>query len=491
MSDRAAYVHAGELPDGWAWAELGSLGEWYGGSTPSKGNVANWNGDVPWISPKDMKQERIRETADHLTQAALSNGGPALVPSGAVVMVVRSGILRHTVPLAVTDLSATLNQDMKALVPYSGIDPDYLCWALRAHQAQILKTCTKHGTTVHNIVTESLHRLAVPIAPLPEQRRIVEKIEALLSEIANGVENLNAVDQKLDTYRQSVLKAAVTGELTRDWRRNRSQVVEAVPNSGSLPFKPPFEVPAGWRWATIGDLGSVSGGLTKNRKRSAHALQAPFLRVANVYHDELRLDDVHQVGLTERELEKTRLERDDLLVVEGNGSIDQIGRVALWDGSISDCVHQNHLIRVRFPYSALSRYALTWLLSPPGRSAIEAVAASTSGLHTLSIRKVSALPIPLPPDDELGEILGAVERASTADKSTNSAIASETARAASLRRSILNSAFAGRLVAQDPSDEPASEMLARIRAERTNAPKTSGRRGRPRKKGRTNEGANA
>jgi type I restriction enzyme S subunit len=87
--------------------------------------------------------------------------------------------------------------------------------------------------------------LPVPVAPLSEQHRIVEKIETLLSDIANGVESLNAVDRNLSSYRQSVLKAAVTGDLTRDWRRNRSQVFEAVPNSRSLPFKPPFEVPAG------------------------------------------------------------------------------------------------------------------------------------------------------------------------------------------------------------------------------------------------------
>ena len=150
-------------------------------------------------------------------------------------------------------------------------------------------------------------------------------------------------------------------------------------------------------WATIGSVGEVMGGVTKNRRRSSYPLRLPYLRVANVYANELRLDDVQEIGVLEKELGRLLLQPYDLLVIEGNGSIDQIGRVAVWDGSIDPCIHQNHIIKVRFGGSVDSKYALYWLLSPLGRDEIVKVASSTSGLYTLSLSKVSALPIPLIP----------------------------------------------------------------------------------------------
>ena len=140
----------------------------------------------------------------------------------------------------------------------------------------------------------------------------------------------------------------------------------------------------------------MSGALTKNKQRDGHKLFRPFLRVANVYSNALRLEEVHNIGVTESELDRVELRRFDLLVVEGNGSLDQIGRVALWDGSIQGCVHQNHLIKVRFGTELLAWYALIWCLSPLGRSLIEQFASSIAGLYTLGISKVENLPITVP-----------------------------------------------------------------------------------------------
>ena len=144
---------------------------------------------------------------------------------------------------------------------------------------------------------------------------------------------------------------------------------------------------SGWAWSCIGDLGEVSGGLTKNSSRSGLSNQLPYLRVANVYANELRLDDISQLGVKDTELKRVLLKKGDLLVVEGNGSIDQIGRVAEWQGQITPCTHQNHLIKIR-PFTPDGRFILYWLLSADGRDEIVRVASSTSGLHTLSLSKV-------------------------------------------------------------------------------------------------------
>jgi len=174
------------------------------------------------------------------------------------------------------------------------------------------------------------------------------------------------------------------------WKRKYDE--PAPPDTEGLP-----ELPEGWVWTLIEQIGDILGGLTKNSKRKLYPLQIPYLRVANVYADELRLDEIKQIGVEESELNRVLLEKNDLLVVEGNGSIDQIGRVAIWNGSIAPCVHQNHLIKVRLLLPQMAKYVLNWLLSVGGRENITKVASSTSGLYTLSLSKVSSLPVPLPP----------------------------------------------------------------------------------------------
>jgi len=104
------------------------------------------------------------------------------------------------------------------------------------------------------------------------------------------------------------------------------------------------ELPEGWGWFKLASLSDVSGGLTKNQKRNTLPIRRPFLRVGNVYANRLELSDMHDTGISETETERVTLVKGDILVVEGNGSVDQIGRVAVWNGAIEGCVHQNHLI---------------------------------------------------------------------------------------------------------------------------------------------------
>jgi type I restriction enzyme S subunit len=166
--------------------------------------------------------------------------------------------------------------------------------------------------------------------------------------------------------------------------------------------------------------------------------------------------------------------------------------VALWDVSISPCVHQNHLIKVRFFQTDVSRYALHWLLSSEGREYIKRVASSTSGLYTLSLSKVKALPIPLSPLKEQRIIVEEVERRLSVVDKLEATVEENLKQADALRQSILKLAFSGELVPQDPDDEPASVLLERIRSERE-AAKPKFRKGRksnarPARGGQTEQG---
>lgn len=148
----------------------------------------------------------------------------------------------------------------------------------------------------------------------------------------------------------------------------------------------------------LSELATITGGLTKNSKRNAFNLKMPYLRVANVFFNRLDLNEILEIGVREDEIGKTLLQTGDLLFVEGNGSIEQIGRVAIWDGSISPILHQNHLIKARFhKKTILPEFALFYFMSQEGRQQIISKSVSTSGLNTLSVNKISSLILPMPP----------------------------------------------------------------------------------------------
>jgi type I restriction enzyme, S subunit len=464
----------------------------------------------PWVSPKDMKAEIIHDTEDYITEAAVASSATKFVPAGSVLMVMRSGILRHTFPVATNADRVTVNQDLRALIPAAGINPRYIAHYLRGIQRQVLDRCSKDGTTVQSVEVSALERVRVPIAPAAEQPRIVARIDALFAEIAEGEGALQRARQGLDTWRRALLKAAVTGELTRDWRAanrptaagadllarihaerqalganhsrgRRAGTAEPLITS-ALP-----RLPEGWVWARLHELGEVSGGLTKNPDREGFPHKLPYLRVGNVQMGRLDLTEVTEIGVRPEEQGRLLLGQNDLLIVEGNGSIDQIGRCALWNGEIRPCVHQNHIIKVRFSEPALSSWALRWLLSPSGREAIKNVASSTSGLHTLSISKIQNLPIPVPPLEEACVVLRVLEASLAIASDAKDECEKLMRDRIALRQSILKAAFEGRLVPQDPTDDPATALLARLRGGRAGANASRGRRGRKRNRPETLE----
>src|SRR5687767_5663096 len=114
-------------PPSWSRASLGSLGRWSGGGTPSKDDASFWSdGSIPWVSPKDMKVLRIRDSEDHISADAVQKSAAKLIEAGSVLIVTRSGILEHTLPVAVADIQVTVNQDLKALSVYEGIEPSFV-----------------------------------------------------------------------------------------------------------------------------------------------------------------------------------------------------------------------------------------------------------------------------------------------------------------------------------------------------------------------------
>ncbi len=368
------------------------------------------------------------------------------------------------------------------LRPKVEIDHRYLGYFFGSKEYKDYITKKALGVNINNLRRGDLEESLVPVAPLDQQKRIVAEIEKQLSRLDEAVANLKRVQANLKRYKAAVLKAAVEGRLVEteaglarregrsyetgeqllqriletrrsQWQGKGKYKEPAAPDTSNLP-----ELPEGWVWATLDQSAQIISGLTKNPKREALPGRLPYLRVANVYANELRLDEIEHIGVAEGERDKLLLQRNDLLVVEGNGSPDQLGRVALWDGSIPNCVHQNHIIKVRFSDKLLPNLAMNWLLSPGGRHQIGQVSSSTSGLHTLSTDKVSRLPVPIPPLPEQHRIVAEVDRRLSLLRETEAQVDANLQRAERLREAILHAAFAGGM--------PGSELLNPGNAER-------------------------
>jgi type I restriction enzyme S subunit len=164
--------------------------------------------------------------------------------------------------------------------------------------------------------------------------------------------------------------------------------------------------------ALIGDLCDVQGGLQVSRSRAVLPIEVPYLRVANVYRDRLDLSEIKAMHVTQAELERTILSKGDILFVEGHGNADEIGRCAVWDGSVSPCVHQNHLIRARLKSGGLDAIIVShWINSRDGRQHLLKRGKTTSGLNTISVSDVRATPVPVLQLDQRRKLRWQLEKA--------------------------------------------------------------------------------
>lgn len=204
----------GQVPEHWQTVPLRYLVSFLSGGTPDKGNIEYWmDGTIPWVSPKDMKVEEIADAEDHITEAALDGSATRLVPVGSVLVVVRGMILAHTLPVAVTSGSVTINQDIKALVCGDRLLPEFLQLVLSGNSKYLLSLADSSAHGTRKMETEVLQQFELPVPGVEEQRAIVEHIAretAKLDAVRAATERTMIL---LKERRATLIAAAVTGQL--------------------------------------------------------------------------------------------------------------------------------------------------------------------------------------------------------------------------------------------------------------------------------------
>ena len=304
------------------------------------------------------------------------------------------------------------------------------------------------GTSYPAVRDKDVRAMQIRIAPITEQKRIVAAIEEHFSRLDAAETMLRQVLGRLDTLRSSILTDA---------------------------FNTHRELPAGWEKKSIAEVAQVQLGRQRSPQHHSGEQMRPYLRAANVTWNGILLDDVKTMNFDDADFEKYRLAPGDLLLNEASGSPNEVGKPAIWDGQIEDCCFQNTLLRLR-PKDVALRY-LYWYCHLSAGSGKFGEAGRGVNIRHLGKQGLARFPIRLAPRAIQDGIAARIDLQMQSAEELQETVRAALDRVATLRRAVLTSAFSGRLVPQDPDDEPASALLERIAADR--APAAPRRRHRP------------
>jgi len=357
---------------------------------------------------------------------------------------------------------------------------------------------------------DKLSGFPILLPPTSEQDRIVAKVDAVLTRIDKGQKIARRAQERLQRYHGAVLRAAVLGELTRDWRElhnaNQSPGVETgqvvlrrilatrlarweeaelqrlttggrkpkdnewksrhpiptPPNTRDLP-----PLPRNWAWASLEMIADIGTGVSVSRNRILNdPIELPYLRVANVLRGHLDLTEVKTIRIEKAQVAQYLLRKGDLLFNEG-GDRDKLGRGWIWEGQLPNCVHQNHVFRARLYDQTLvdARFVSYWA-NTFGQDFFIEHATQTVNLASINRDVLARLPVPIPPVAEQARIILELDRRLTNADRLATSLDEQLATARATRESLLREAFAGRLVDQNQDDEPASALLEKLRTAR-------------------------
>ena len=440
-----------EIPNGWAWVSLESLGFYHGGHTPSMSEPSFWGGNILWVSAKDMKCDVIIDTQDKITH----KGAAALqmVNADSLVLVTRSGILKHTFPVAIVKTPCTINQDLKAFVPYCTEVTQYLALCLRGLQAVILKRYRKKGMTVQSIIWESFIRMPIPLPPLAEQKRIVAKIEKLMplvEEYGKMEETRLQLDADLPAMlEKSILQDAIQGklvpqdpndepasELLKRIANERKALVKAgklkrdkgesviFRGSDRLAYETrngetvciqdeiPFEIPDSWEWVR---LGNITTFLHRGKSPTyvPHSDCPMFAQKCNQW-DGIHLEKCKFCDEAKYKTFQDEYHLRDYDVVVNSTGTGTLGRVGIFHDSelakhgYLSIVPDSHVTVVRTSLHDLSQYIYHYLCTKFCWEWMNNNADGSTKQKELYTSTLASLLIPIPPLAEQRRIASAI-----------------------------------------------------------------------------------
>lgn len=335
---------------------LGDVVRFTNGGTPARSKTEFWEGSIPWITGADITDEGTISARSFITSAAVSGSSTNVLRRGTVILLTRTSVGK----VGVLPEEMAINQDLTGITPSREVDTRYLVHFLRASKPKLLRNL--RGATIKGISREDVASLEIALPAVPEQRR--------LAEILDRVDALRMKRQQAQAHLDALLQAFALELFEHNSHRR----------------------------ITLAEIADVSSGITKGRRTAASTRAVPYLAVANVQAGHLALDNVKSIDATDAEVQRYALQPGDLVLTEG-GDPDKLGRGTLWRGEIAECIHQNHIFRVRLKPGAGLRAEIleAFLGSWDARAYFLRSAKQTTGIASINKTQLAALPVPLPP----------------------------------------------------------------------------------------------
>ncbi|MDB9543296.1 restriction endonuclease subunit S [Microcystis aeruginosa CS-1036] len=474
-----------DLPQGWKWVTLNDIAEWGSGGTPKSTNPAYYGGNIPWLIIGDLNDGIIKSSASTITDLGLKESSAKKVSIGAILIAMYGSIGK----LGIAGIECTTNQAIAFTKKIDErIKTKYLFFYLLRMRPDLLKL--GKGGTQANISQTVLKKVPIPLPPLPEQHRIVEKIEELFSELDNGVASLKKALEQLKTYRQAVLKWAFEGKLTEKWRNTHQdsledadtlleqikaerkrhyqqqledwkQALKEWENNGKETKKPtkpqqPKDLPPltkeelsnlpslpnGWMWVKLGymTIGTEYGTSSKSQKEG----KIPVLRMGNIQNGIIDWSDLVFTS-NEDEIRQYLLQENDVLFNRTN-SPELVGKTAIYSGKVP-AIFAGYLIRINQINSIVNAKYLTYFLnSTIAKNHGNKV--KTDGVNQSNINgeKLCNYPFPYISLQEQTQIVQEIESRLSVCDQLEATLTENLDKAEALRQSILKRAFEGKLV---------------------------------------------
>ena len=510
------------LPRGWVITTLDEVALWGSGGTPSRKNPEFYTGLIPWVKTGELGPKYIQSAEEHITQEAIQTSSAKVFPLGSVGIAMYGATIGK---LSIWAADLSVNQACAVAQPHQELFSSEFLYYFLLSQKHALMERGKGGAQP-NISQSILRAWPVCLPPINEQHRIVERIEELFSELDRGIESLKTARAQLKVYRQAVLKHAFEGKLTAQWREENKDKLETPEQllarikqertgryeqqfqewrvavrewesgakRGRKPNKPrdpnPLgkldesvppnlpQLPESWAWEKLGWM--TCGVEYGTAARSMKSGTVPVLRMGNIQNAKFDWTDLAYTS-DDDEIAEYLLHDGDVLFNRTN-SPELVGKTAIYRGECP-AIFAGYLIRVNQICTIVeSQYVNLFLNSDVARQHGNSV--KTDGVNQSNINgaKLSNYPFPYCSIEEQREIARILEKTLSLLDDTEADISQELQKADALRQSILKTAFAGQLVAQDPNDEPASVLLDRIKAEKEQTSKSCETTKRTRKK---------
>jgi len=448
----------------WIKASLGDISNIEAGNPAPQGEEFFRNGKFPFVRVQDLGKLKgqiyISNTVDNINEKAILN--MKSVPKGAVLFT-KSGMSILLNQRAIVSRYMYVVSHIGYSVPLGNIPSEWIYYWLTMIDFKDLT----HATTLPSLKLSKVKEIFIPLPPLPEQHRIIEKIEELFTKLNAGVAALEKVRAQLKRYRQAVLKAAFSGQLTAGWRQKHSNVGAGSSRpmggfqtsdsnegattlqNGNLP-----EFPSGWEW---GSIKGISKRIQYGTSSKADSDQSgiPVLRMGNLQKFKLDFDKLKYFPKNWEEKEKYLLNPGDVLFNRTN-SAELVGKTAVYKTEHPKAVFASYLIRIevdseRYDPSFLSYY----MNSNFGKQYIATVVSQQVGQANVNGTKLAAMSIPMLQLKEQEQIVSEIERRFSVADEVGKTVDNALKQARRLRQSILKRAFEGKLVPQDPNDLPA------------------------------------